>query len=81
MRSGQLFCSTRGVDGDGRDVRLDVVCGGGMRQTSAASATVGLRTEHAALLLHERAEVAEDLVQFMYACLNLPDLLLTLLDE
>ena len=62
MRSGQLFCSTRSVDGDGRDVRLDVVCGGGRRQTCAASATVGLRTEHAALLLHERAEVAEDLV-------------------
>ena len=81
MRSGQLFCSTRGVDGDGRDVRLDVVCGGGGRQTSAASAAVGLRTEHAALLLHERAEVAEDLVQFMYARLNLSDLLLALLDE
>ena len=42
---------------------------------------MGLRTEHAALLLHERAEVAEDLVQFMYACLDFPDLFLALLDE
>ena len=31
-------------------------------------------TDHAALLLDERANVAEYLVELMYTCLNLPNL-------
>ena len=38
-------------------------------------------TKHATLLLHQRTEVAEDLVQFVDATLDLPNLRLALLDH
>ena len=49
--------------------------------TAPASWTYQRPTKHAALLLHERAEVAEDLVQLMDAALDLADLRLALLDH
>lgn len=39
------------------------------------------RTDHATLLLHERAEVAEDLMELVNSSLNLADLGLPFLDH
>ena len=38
-------------------------------------------TEHAALLIHQRPKVTEDLVQLMDTCFNFSDLSLPFLDE
>ena len=43
--------------------------------------TTGTRTKHATLLLDESTEVAEDLVEFVNAAFDLPDLGFTLLDK
>ena len=80
MRSAELFCGAGGVDRDRGYVRLDVVCISLALDAQGCSGE-GERTEHAALLLDQSAEVAEDLRQFVDACLNLADLFLTLLDE